>query len=106
MRILDLTNATNDIDKLGFSESNEELFRKMIAHPNGIMLITGPTGSGKSSSLYAALSYLNQEGVNIITVEDPVEYQLDGVNQIQVKEEVGLTFAAGLRPFYVRIQIL
>ena len=69
----------------------------MIAHPNGIVLITGPTGSGKSSTLYAALNHLNNEGVNIITVEDPVEYQLEGVNQIQVKEEVGLTFAAGLR---------
>jgi len=97
MRILDLTNAANDIEKLGFSECNEALFRKMIAHPNGIMLITGPTGSGKSSTLYAALSHLNEEGVNIITVEDPVEYQLDGINQIQVKEEVGLTFAVGLR---------
>lgn len=97
MRILDLTNSANDIDKLGFSASNEELFRKMIAHPNGMMLITGPTGSGKSSTLYAALSHLNEEGVNIITVEDPVEYQLDGINQIQVKEEVGLTFAVGLR---------
>lgn len=97
MRILDLSTAANDIDKLGFSEKNEALFRKMIAHPNGIMLITGPTGSGKSSTLYAALSNLNEEGVNIITVEDPVEYQLDGINQIQVKEEVGLTFATGLR---------
>ncbi|MEK4228867.1 GspE/PulE family protein [Solibacillus sp. FSL H8-0538] len=97
MRILDLSNAANDIDKLGFTQSNEALFRKMIARPNGIVLITGPTGSGKSSTLYAALSNLNNEEVNIITVEDPVEYQLDGINQIQVKEEVGLTFAAGLR---------
>ncbi|MFF2176821.1 GspE/PulE family protein [Lysinibacillus sp. NPDC058147] len=97
MRILDLTNAANDIEKLGLSVCNETLFRKMIAHPNGIMLITGPTGSGKSSTLYAALTHLNEEGVNIITVEDPVEYQLDGINQIQVKEEVGLTFAVGLR---------
>lgn len=97
MRILDLSTAANDIDKLGFSEKNEALFRKMIAQPNGILLITGPTGSGKSSTLYAALNHLNEEGVNIITVEDPVEYQLDGINQIQVKEEVGLTFAAGLR---------
>lgn len=97
MRILDLSNAANDIDKLGFTKQNEELFRKMIARPNGIVLITGPTGSGKSSTLYAALSNLNDEEVNIITVEDPVEYQLDGINQIQVKEEVGLTFATGLR---------
>ncbi|MFJ7406949.1 MULTISPECIES: GspE/PulE family protein [unclassified Lysinibacillus] len=97
MRILDLSNVANTIDQLGFTERNEAFFRKMIAHPNGIMLITGPTGSGKSSTLYAALSNLNEEGVNIITVEDPVEYQLDGINQIQVKEEVGLTFATGLR---------
>lgn len=97
MRILDLSNAMNDITKLGFSKENEELFRKMISRPNGIVLITGPTGSGKSSTLYAALNHLNDEGVNLITVEDPVEYQLEGINQIQVKEEVGLTFAAGLR---------
>jgi len=97
MRILDLSNVASDIDKLGLNERNEQLFRKMIAHPNGIVLITGPTGSGKSTTLYAALSHLNKEGVNIITVEDPVEYQLEGINQIQVKEEVGLTFATGLR---------
>ncbi|RHW39489.1 type II secretion system protein GspE [Lysinibacillus yapensis] len=97
MRILDLSNTATDVDKLGLSEQNEELFRKMISRPNGIVLLTGPTGSGKSTTLYAALSHLNKEGVNIITVEDPVEYQLEGINQIQVKEEVGLTFAAGLR---------
>lgn len=97
MRILDVSNAATAISQLGFTEKNEALFERMIAKPNGIVLITGPTGSGKSSTLYAALSNLNDEGVNIITVEDPVEYQLNGVNQIQVKEEVGLTFAAGLR---------
>lgn len=97
MRILDLNNAATSIDKLGFSEQNEKLFRNMISRPNGIVLISGPTGSGKSTTLYAALSELNQEGVNIITVEDPVEYRLEGINQIQVREEVGLTFATGLR---------
>lgn len=97
MRILDLSSVANSIDKLGFTEQNEAIFRNMIDNPNGILLITGPTGSGKSSTLYAALSNLNEEDVNIITVEDPVEYQLDGINQIQVKEEVGLTFATGLR---------
>ena len=97
MRILDVSNAATDIAHLGFTEKNETIFKKMIEKPNGIVLITGPTGSGKSSTLYAALSNLNDEEVNIITVEDPVEYQLNGVNQIQVKEEVGLTFAAGLR---------
>ncbi len=97
MRILDLSNAPNDIRQIGFSPENENLFGQIINRPNGIVLITGPTGSGKSSTLYAALSELNDEGVNIITVEDPVEYQMTGINQIQVKEEVGLTFAAGLR---------
>lgn len=97
MRILDLGNTASSIEKLGFSNKNEQLFRELISRPNGIVLITGPTGSGKSSTLYAALSDLNDEGVNIITVEDPVEYQMEGINQIQVKEEVGLTFAAGLR---------
>ena len=68
-----------------------------MERPNGIVLITGPTGSGKSSTLYAALNKLNSEEVNIITIEDPVEYQLEGINQIQVNSNVGLTFAAGLR---------
>lgn len=97
MRILDLSNALNNLKKLGFNEKNFNAFNKMIEHPNGIVLLTGPTGSGKSSTLYAALNKLNNENVNIITVEDPVEYQLEGINQIQVREEVGLTFAAGLR---------
>jgi type IV pilus assembly protein PilB len=69
----------------------------MLETPNGLILITGPTGSGKSSTLYAALNHLNSEDVNIITVEDPVEYQLDGINQVQVNPATGLTFAKGLR---------
>ncbi|CAM3109792.1 ATPase, T2SS/T4P/T4SS family [Filibacter tadaridae] len=97
MRILDMGSALNSIEKLNFSENNLGLFKKMITSPNGIVLVTGPTGSGKSSTLYAGLSTLNTEGVNIITVEDPVEYQLEGVNQIQVRDDVGLTFASGLR---------
>src|SRR5699024_7932228 len=72
-------------------------FSEMIEKPNGIVLITGPTGSGKSSTLYAALNKLNDESVNIITIEDPVEYQLEGINQVQVNEAVGMTFATGLR---------
>ena len=97
MRILDIGNALNDITRLGFTDSNLASFKQMIEKPNGIILITGPTGSGKSSTLYAALNRLNREEVNIITIEDPVEYQLAGINQIQVKEEIGMTFAAGLR---------
>ena len=92
MRILDLSNALNELNALGFSEENFQKFQTMLDKPNGIILITGPTGSGKSSTLYAGLNHLNDEEVNIITVEDPVEYQLEGINQIQVREEVGLTF--------------
>ncbi|MFD1030489.1 GspE/PulE family protein [Metaplanococcus flavidus] len=97
MRILDLSANLTDISKLGFNETNMQRFMKEIEKPNGIILISGPTGSGKSSTLYAALNKLNSEEVNIITVEDPVEYQLEGINQIQVNSNVGLTFAAGLR---------
>ncbi|WP_338838027.1 ATPase, T2SS/T4P/T4SS family [Kurthia gibsonii] len=97
MRVLDTKNAKISISGLKFSEQNQQKFERMIRKPNGIVLITGPTGSGKSSTLSATLNDLNDEALNIITVEDPVEYQLEGINQIQVREEVGLTFAAGLR---------
>ena len=97
MRVLDTKNAQISIEKLGLSQENLLRFQQLIAKPNGIVLITGPTGSGKSSTLSATLNSINNDGLNIITVEDPVEYQLEGVNQIQVKEEIGLTFATGLR---------
>ncbi|WAA12844.1 GspE/PulE family protein [Fervidibacillus halotolerans] len=97
MRILDLSNALNKLEKVGFSDEHLQMFENMLKKPNGILLITGPTGSGKSSTLYAALNELNSDTVNIITVEDPVEYQLEGINQIQVNEQIGLTFANGLR---------
>jgi type IV pilus assembly protein PilB len=97
MRILDLGSALNDISKLGFNKLNLKRFMDMIEKPTGIVLITGPTGSGKSSTLYAALNKLNNEEVNIITIEDPVEYQVEGINQIQVNSNVGMTFAKGLR---------
>ena len=97
LRILDLGSALNDLNKLGFNKVNLQRFSELIEKPTGIILITGPTGSGKSSTLYAALNRLNNEGVNIITVEDPVEYQLEGINQIQVNANVGMTFATGLR---------
>ena len=97
MRLLDMGATLNDLSKLGFNALNMKRFTEMIEKPTGIVLITGPTGSGKSSTLYAALNKLNSEAVNIITVEDPVEYQLEGINQIQVNTNVGMTFAAGLR---------
>jgi type IV pilus assembly protein PilB len=87
----------SELDKLGFNKLNLSRFKSMIDKPSGIVLITGPTGSGKSSTLYAAMNKLNSEEVNIITIEDPVEYQLEGINQIQVNTNVGMTFAAGLR---------
>ena len=97
MRLLDLSNMIDRLDKIGFSEENLAIFKDVLKKPNGIILISGPTGSGKSSTLYAALNFLNKEDTNIITVEDPVEYQLDGINQVQVNEAIGLTFANGLR---------
>jgi type IV pilus assembly protein PilB len=97
MRILDLGNAFNNLEKMGFHPTNYNRIVELIEQPTGIVLITGPTGSGKSSTLYAALNRLNSEEVNIITVEDPVEYQLEGINQIQVNTQVGMTFAKGLR---------
>nr|WP_187434467.1 ATPase, T2SS/T4P/T4SS family [Paenibacillus methanolicus] len=97
LRILDLSVGVKAIDQLGFSGYNHKLFREMIEVPFGIILITGPTGSGKTTTLYSALQHLNKEDVNIITVEDPVEYQLEGINQVHVNPQIGLTFAAGLR---------
>ena len=96
-RILDLRSSVSDISQLGFNKIHEQRFQEMINKPTGIVLITGPTGSGKSSTLYAALNKLNSEEVNIITIEDPVEFQLEGINQIQVNPNVGMTFASGLR---------
>jgi type IV pilus assembly protein PilB len=97
MRLLDMSSTLSDINKLGFNALNLKRFNEMIEKPTGIVLITGPTGSGKSSTLYAALNKLNSDAVNIITIEDPVEYQLEGISQVQVNQNVGMTFAAGLR---------
>ena len=97
MRVLDKTSLTLDLDKLGFAAQPMEAFREALALPFGMILLTGPTGSGKTTTLYSALHKLNNLDTNIITVEDPVEYEMFGVNQVQVRSEIGLTFAAGLR---------
>jgi type IV pilus assembly protein PilB len=97
IRILDKEAVEFKLDKLGFGEEHEKVFRAAIERPNGIILVTGPTGSGKSTTLYTALTILNSADRNIVTLEDPVEYQLPGINQVQVNTKVGLTFARGLR---------
>ena len=99
MRILDKGNLNIDLNKLGFQESALTEFTRAISQPYGMVLVTGPTGSGKTTTLYSALSKINQPEVNIMTAEDPVEYNLEGINQVLVNEGVGLTFAAALRAF-------
>lgn len=97
MRLTSKQNLTRDKKQLGFSEEELHKFNQIFANPNGIILVTGPTGSGKSTTLYTALSELNTEDVNIITVEDPVEANLDGINQVQVNQKADLTFTSALR---------
>lgn len=97
LRILDKSSIVLDIEKLGFPEDTMDGFRDLIQRPHGIILVTGPTGSGKTTTLYCALEKINSPDKKIITVEDPVEYQLRGINQIQVKPAIGLTFANSLR---------
>ncbi|MGE0009423.1 MAG: type II secretion system ATPase GspE [Candidatus Babeliales bacterium] len=97
MRLLDKTRSFATLDKLGFSKRDLEVVMQTIERPNGIFYVTGPTGSGKTTTLYAILSTLNKPGVNIVTVEDPVEYQMSGIGQVQVKDTIGLSFAAALR---------
>lgn len=97
LRALDKSNLSIGLDKLGFSEQPAAIFKAAIAKPFGMILVTGPTGSGKSTTLYSVLNQLNTPERNIITIEDPVEYQLEGITQIQVKPEIGLDFASGLR---------
>jgi type IV pilus assembly protein PilB len=97
MRILDKTSVMLTLDDLGFLDHNEARFAESYTKPYGMILVTGPTGSGKSTTLYATLNVLNQPGVNCITTEDPVEYQLPGISQVQVNPKVGLSFASALR---------
>ncbi|MCX6115957.1 MAG: ATPase, T2SS/T4P/T4SS family [Proteobacteria bacterium] len=99
MRILDKSALQVDMRKLGFDQVDLERFQNSIRAPYGMVLVTGPTGSGKTTTLYSALADLNKIDTNVMTAEDPVEYTLDGVNQVQVKPEVGLTFADALRAF-------
>lgn len=97
MRVLDTTKGVLTLDQLGFSGINREIIEENIKKTVGILLVTGPTGSGKSTTLYSILHMLNHEGVNIVTLEDPVEYFMHGVNQSQIRPEIGFTFASGLR---------
>lgn len=99
LRILDRGHLKLDFDELGFDESVSTPLRAILSKPYGIFLVTGPTGSGKTTTLYTALLELNKTDTNILTIEDPVEYQLPGVNQVQVKPQIGLTFASALRAF-------
>ncbi len=97
MRILDKTGLKLGLSELGFMTDDQQTFERLIGLPDGILLVTGPTGSGKTTTLYSCLNYINRPDRKIITVEDPVEYQLAGINQVQVNEIVGLSFAAALR---------
>ena len=97
LRLLDRENVSLDLGALGYTDAQRARLREALSQPHGIVLVTGPTGSGKTTTLYAALAQLNESGVKIITVEDPVEYRMDGINQIQVKPQIGLDFASALR---------
>jgi type IV pilus assembly protein PilB len=99
MRLLDKSNLQLELSKLGFDETQLLDFLDSIEKPYGMILVTGPTGSGKTTTLYSALSHLNKPGVNIMTAEDPVEYNFFGINQVHIRDDIGLTFAAALRSF-------
>ncbi|MBE7517341.1 MAG: type IV-A pilus assembly ATPase PilB [Chloracidobacterium sp.] len=99
LRLLDKDKLMLDMTKLGFEEESLEKFKRAIANPYGMVLVTGPTGSGKTNTLYSALQSLNTPETNIMTAEDPVEFNLTGINQVQMKEQIGLNFAAALRSF-------
>jgi type IV pilus assembly protein PilB len=97
MRVLDKSSLMLGLPELGFLSDDQETFERLIKLPDGILLVTGPTGSGKTSTLYACLNYINKPDRKIITVEEPVEYQMNGINQVQVNTEIGMTFPAALR---------
>jgi general secretion pathway protein E len=97
LRLLNKTDMNFDLNSIGFEKNNLDTFKKLTDRPHGIIVVTGPTGSGKTTTLYSALMRLNTDDVNILTVEDPIEYQLTGVGQMQVRSKIDLTFATGLR---------
>lgn len=97
MRILDKSSLSLGLPQLGFLSDDQEVFERLITLPDGILLVTGPTGSGKTTTLYACLNYINKPDKKLITVEDPVEYQMSGINQVQVNADIGMTFPAALR---------
>ncbi|PCH68435.1 MAG: general secretion pathway protein GspE [Bacteroidales bacterium] len=99
LRILNKDAGKISLEQLGFSKEQMEIYQKSIKRPNGIVLISGPTGSGKTTTLYATLQLLNNEESNILTIEDPIEYTLEGINQVQLKEDIGLDFSSALRTF-------
>jgi type IV pilus assembly protein PilB len=99
LRLLDKTKLMLDMTKLGFEQDSLDRFKRAIAKPYGIVLVTGPTGSGKTNTLYSAIAALNKADVNIMTAEDPVEFNLPGINQVQIKDQIGLNFASALRSF-------
>jgi type IV pilus assembly protein PilB len=97
MRVLDKSSLLFGLPELGFFSDDQEIFERLIKLPDGVLLVTGPTGSGKTSTLYACLNYINKPDRKIITVEEPIEYQMNGINQVQVNPEIGMTFPAALR---------
>jgi general secretion pathway protein E/type IV pilus assembly protein PilB len=97
MRILDKSSLSLGLPQLGFLSDDQEIFERLITLPDGILLVTGPTGSGKTTTLYGCLNYINKPDKKLITVEDPVEYQMSGINQVQVNADIGMSFPAALR---------
>lgn len=97
MRIVDKSKKTPPLEELGIEGNNRKIIMRHLEYPNGIILTTGPTGSGKTTTLYACLSNINTTEVNIITYEDPVEDKVEGLNQAQIRSDIGFTFANGLR---------
>ena len=97
MRILDKTGLMKGLPELGFFSDDQDTFERLVTLPDGILLVTGPTGSGKTTTLYSCLNYVNKPDRKIITVEDPIEYQMPGINQVPVRKRIGMTFAAALK---------